>query len=213
MQHAHIEREDLVGRYRTGQLRGPDLEAFEVHLIGCATCQDLLEADRLLAQGLAAGAPTRRWAPLALAASGLLALLVSGVLWTEWRGAERRVTELEQAVTALATPTASAPVFEFALRRASGQARTRLHLPRDTRWFTLELEVPETAAECCAVRIEDAAGRTVWQGEAPVVEATGTVRVLLAQGGLQPGAYRVLLSEQGPEPDLLASHEFEISPP
>lgn len=214
MDHDRIDRDDLVGQYRTGALRGPDLEAFETHLIACTECQDQLEADAAFARHLGVWGTlrTRSWAPQALAAAGVCALVLSGVMWNEWRQAELRVGELERSVAELGAPRADALVFEFPTDRAASRTRARLHLPRDVRWFTLELEVPATEGPCCALRVEDAGGRLVWEGEARVVERTGTVRVQLAQDSLPPGEYRALLSGRGPGAALLSTHPFEIVP-
>src|SRR5688500_15689485 len=95
--HAFVESDDVVARYRTNRLTPAETDAFEIHYLDCATCRAMLEADDALAQGFkseTAGvlsaapdikrtAPGRRspsqprWlAPYAIAATVLLATTV-----------------------------------------------------------------------------------------------------------------------------------------
>ncbi len=85
---------DLVPLYLAGRLSEADAEAFEAHMLGCATCREDLGAGAALRElygkpavtALPPPAPARRtWLPLAAAAA--LALLAVGV-WNSRRPVE-----------------------------------------------------------------------------------------------------------------------------
>jgi anti-sigma factor RsiW len=208
MKHDYIVDNDVIGRYRSGQLSAEEVAAFEVHLIECDECCALLDADVALERGLRGisgalrkpsgtkpGLITRQTSRQNFALVGIATIAAIGLA-------------IIVIVTGQASPQVGIPVFELSLVRGTATETVELHVAKDASWYAIDLEAPLVAdGACCRVMIEDADGRVAWDSGTLVVSEARRVRVLLHRDFLSTGTYRIEIRATGPNGVRLVEHQ------
>lgn len=217
MDHAEIERDDVVERYVSGRLEPEELARFEEHYLGCAACCDAVEGAELLregltemaaeeaaqvvARGLLARVLVRARGPLGAALVLALALLPAGLAWRDNR---RLATDLAAAVRTLAEerrPRVNTPILTLATRRGEDAVR-QISLGSEPEWLVLAVELSEPVAGRYRATLstrppspagepEGAAESVIWQSSELVPSYQGVLTLSFHSSLLVPGDYRL----------------------
>ena len=206
MNHSDIVKQDVVGQYRRRLLATDDVRAFEEHLLGCAECQGLLEADAKLERGLLSR-HSGKHADLAMKTS---ARVVPAYFAIAAAVALLGLTTLVQLRTvAVRSPQAGVPVYRLTITRNPVAFGAEIHVPSDAEWYLLELDAP-AHENCCHVAIEDVEGRLVWKSDEAIMVEGGVVRVLLNRDYLSAGNYRVAVISTASGAARLVEHRVAL---
>ena len=202
MDHSLIDREQIVDRYLLGTLSEDQVEQFEDHYFGCASCLDQLEAARkmqravkhLAAEEAMVGPavtshripPPRvgrrprmgRRARLALAAGLLLMVLgPATLLWRPGPGSP----EIESNPLLLElSPTRS---------QASDPPSARVRVGSESRTVVLSLLLERAEFPVYAAVLRDSSGDTIWQGDDLTPNALSALSLAFPSAILPAGDY------------------------
>ena len=201
MDHSYIDREQIVDRYLLGTLSEDQVEQFEDHYFGCASCLDQLEAARkmqravkhLAAEEAMVGptvtphripprpsrrAPMGRRARLALAAGLLLMVLgPATLLW--WPGPGSPAIESNPLLFEL-SPTRS---------QASDPPSARIRVGPESRTVVLSLLLERAEFPVYAAALRDSSGATIWQGDDLTPNALSALSLAFPSAILPAGDY------------------------
>lgn len=210
MEHAEIERDDVVERYVTGKLTPEDEERFEEHYVDCLECIRAVEDAERLHRGLtlmaaedlaarrtvlAAAAALLRSRPGALLAGLVLviALLPAGLAW---RQAGRLGDELDAARRELADehrPRVNTPVLALEPVRAGEPSVQEISLAPEPEWIVLLVELGDDAEASYRATLTRADGTSVWEASGLLPSYLGAVSLSLHSSSIPPGEYELRL--------------------
>ena len=209
MDHAQIERDDVVERYVTGRLDPQELTSFEEHFLDCASCCDAVEdaerlqlgleqvaaeeVNRALRQGFFAALLARARGPLAIAFT-LLAAVGSGLAWRDHQRLTSELATLEDTLAEERRPRVNTPVLTFAGRRGDGAVR-QISLRDEPEWIVLAIELAEPVAERYRATLSGAAGAELWHSSELEPSFEATLTVSLHSSLLPPGDYELAVGE------------------
>ena len=207
MDHTTIEEENVVERYVAGKLEPEDVARFEEHYLDCAACIDAVEDAERLHRGLGRIAAQEtvealaarriallawsrsRWAPLAMAALVVLALLPAG-----WQ--YRRSSVLSRQLEEERRPQVNTPVVSLVPFRDSGFGESpvqELSLAAEPEWIVLSLEPGGPGFPLYRATLLDAGGEVVWEVEGLEPNDLGALSVAVHSSWLAPGEYDLAL--------------------
>lgn len=207
MDHETIERDNVVERYVTGKLEPEDEAGFEEHYLDCAACVGAVEdaerlygglsrvaaeetAETLAARRIAFLAWTRsRWAPLAMAALVVLAVLPAG-----WQ--YRRSSLLSRQLAEARRPQGNTPVISLVPFRDSGFGEApaqELSLGPEPEWIVLSLEPGGAEYPRYRATLFDSEEEVAWEVEGLEPDPVGALTVSVHSSWLGPGEYELAL--------------------
>lgn len=208
MDHAEIESAGVRERWVNGTLPEPESARFEEHLVGCASCQEVVETTQALRASLRtlAGreAGPRRWPwVLATLATAAAVVLAAGALFvardaTRERDEARRIAgEAQRRVPerAPAALPAALPVLLFETVRGEGAAVV-FRIPRGAPSVVFDVEVPQGPAAFTAALFRKDGARVFVSG--PLRPATpGLLAFALPASLLSAGVHRLEVTAVG----------------
>jgi hypothetical protein len=113
--------------------------------------------------------------------------------------ARARGEELAGRLAALTRPQVNTAIFSLGVVRGEGDTN-RVAVGREPAWIVLSIELPDAAAASYRATLEDAQGKTVWQGDGLQPTASDTLVLTLWSDLLAPGAYRLVLAKSAADP-------------
>ena len=213
MDHAEIERDDIVEGYVTGRLAPGQVARFEEHYLDCAECIDAVETAERLRRGLEevasretalaigrtsilAALAARLARPSGALAAGFLLVLALLPAGLAWRQAEHRADRLASELAAARGPQANAAVVTLEPLRGESTPARRLSVPSGSGPVVLLVELGDGEGHGAAPRYEavlsDASGE-LWRTSELIPDHQGAVAISLPASFLEPGDHELLL--------------------
>ncbi len=213
MDHAEIERDDIVERYVTGRLEPEELARFEEHYLGCDACCDAVEGAELLREGItemvaeeAARVVRQSLLPQVLArARGpfvaalvlAVALIPAGLAWRDNRRLASELATVARTLVEERRPRVNTPIFTLAARRGDDAVR-QISLGSEPEWLVLEVELAEPVAERYRATLSApspspgaAESVVIWQSSELVPSYQGVLALSFHSSLLPPGDYQL----------------------
>ncbi len=220
MDHEEALRIQAVERYLLGEMAGLELEAFEEHYFVCPECAEALTADALLADNARAvfkerellrnqPNPVRRngwrnwFTPrfMAPALAAVALLMITGY---------QEIITIPRLQTRLARMIAPQPVVAFALHSASRGAAQVIEVPRDSRFYSIFVDLPPASPTDYFCEIRDASGALRASLRVPRSETSDTLNLLLDPSRTPPGDYTLVVRASPASSAEVGRYQFAV---
>ncbi len=210
LNHALIEKHDVVGLYVTGRLTPDDSARFEEHYLDCPECIAEIQAAERLQRGLsravaqdaarvglgkmiarALGRPGMAWVAMAALLSVAVGL---PTFWMQGRIAslEERLLQAHVDRSIALQPGINTPVIELSPLRGGASSTYSLSLPPTPGWLVFAL-APEPMGETYEAILTTAEDRKIWQADGLQPDPAGKIHISFHSSQFEPGIYHLEL--------------------
>lgn len=218
MNHADIERDNLIDRYVRATLHAAEWSAFEEHFVDCQECLDQLAAARSLREAICYiaaedalsartvnAAPRRHRAWQWVVAPTMAALAIAAVAGPGLvRQLQRTRTELADARLTFQRQLESAreeldpPPLAFVLEPNRGVVGEKtITIPRGKRWIVFSAEIDTTQFGSCRVALFDNNGKEIWHEDDVRPASPDALAVSVPSSVLGPGGFVLAIETSG----------------